>query len=618
MNQRSHLEKAIPLLIAFALCIALFGCGSPAGDSKPVQTEVELPAPEVTEPSASDEIVAEEEAAPGYFLLAEYNRLYYVPQNGSAPELVIDNSTVCTVRHGNWLYASFEDGSVSRVSLSGREVTELVPAGGHVYRKLIPFEGGFIGVYFSFYEGDGYDLYREGSQSLETLFQEKLAYTPSSAGRFLYRYFYDSDNGNRLSALDLNTLEKVWDYPLENAPDFVQDGEEILCFVPNSGRSYRIDEAAQTLVPLDIPLAKTDCDMFVCDGGNCLVGGNYSDEYRKYLINQNGRQELSALPEYFSVMDVQNGKVLLHSVKGAESNAGENIWYTIDSYTLLDLETGECRDFPFQGSYGKLFAGGDFPVLDSSTARKPVTSEIYAFFCESTDAGGTVPLCSTTHGAWLNIADGVADLALLAAPTKEEQEYLDDRGVQVEMKLYGGDGLVFIGNRACGVENLTLDQVRAIYRGEITNWAQLGGTDHAIRVLYRDDQSGSQRLFERMLWKEQTVPDFNQLGFEILGDMSTIVSECLHDPYAIGYSIMTYLNDVYGNEQLLAFSLEGYEANPENVASQKYPLGTQGYVVIRSDEPEDSPARRLFNWFGSPLSDVFLTRNGVTPLHENG
>ena len=166
------------------------------------------------------------------------------------------------------------------------------------------------------------------------------------------------------------------------------------------------------------------------------------------------------------------------------------------------------------------------------------------------------------------------------------------------------------------MENLSLDQLRAIYRGEITNWAQLGGTDHAIRVLYRDDQSGSQRLFERMLWKDEAVPDFEALGFDILGDMSTIVSECLRDPYAIGYSIMTYLHDVFGKEDLLAFSLNGYAATPENVASRNYPLGTQGYVVIRSDEPENSPARRLYDFFGSPLSDLILTRNGITPLHE--
>jgi phosphate transport system substrate-binding protein len=193
---------------------------------------------------------------------------------------------------------------------------------------------------------------------------------------------------------------------------------------------------------------------------------------------------------------------------------------------------------------------------------------------------------------------------------------LAERGVEVEMKLYGGDGLVFIGNSACGVTDLTLDQVRAIFRGEITNWSELGGADHAIRVLYRDDQSGSQRLFEKMVFKGEDVPDYEALGFERLDEMNTLVSACLDNPYAIGYSIMTYLNDVYSNEALLAFSLNGYSATPENVRTGDYPLGTKGYVVIRSDEPEDSPARRLYNWFGSPLSDTFLTSCGITPLSE--
>ena len=109
---------------------------------------------------------------------------------------------------------------------------------------------------------------------------------------------------------------------------------------------------------------------------------------------------------------------------------------------------------------------------------------------------------------------------------------------------------------------------------------------------------------------------YEALGFERLDEMSTLVSACLDDPYAIGYSIMTYLNDVYSNEALLAFSLNGYSATPENVRTGDYPLGTKGYVVIRSDETEDSPARRLYNWFGSPLSDTFLTSCGITPLSK--
>ena len=119
-----------------------------------------------------------------------------------------------------------------------------------------------------------------------------------------------------------------------------------------------------------------------------------------------------------------------------------------------------------------------------------------------------------------------------------------------------------------------------------------------------------------MLWGDESIPDYEALGFQRLDEMSTIVGECLYEPYTIGYSIMTYLNAVYGEEDLLAFTLNGVEGTSENIANGKYSLATKGYVVIRSDEAADSAARRLYNWFGSPICDEVLQNNGVTPLHE--
>ena len=618
-------RQLICLFLVLVLTVSLCGCGRKAEPTatEPAATEPAATEPAATEPAPADspaEPAAEDAAADGFFLTAEYDRLYYAPLDGSAPRLAVDNSTTRIARGSDgWAYAAFEDGSVRRVSSDGSRVEELLPAGGHAYRKLIPFEEGFIGVYYSLREGAGFDLCRSGSLTPKPLFDDDPMLASWAVGRYLYAQHYGGDLGGKLTAYDQQTLEPVWEIPVDNSLELVSDGSGILGFIPNKGLIYRLDEDAQAMVPLDLPLAETDCELTVSSDGVCLVQGNYSDDFRYYLVDKDGRRSMEGvLPEYFTLIDVLDGKALLNYITSRESAADADKWVRLDHYMVLDLKTGEVSDFPVKGQYGALFSDGDFPVMDSSTARKPVTADIYAFFCESTGAGGTVPLCSTTHNAWLNIADRVADVALLAAPTDEEQAYLEERGVSVEMKLYGGDGLVFIGNRACGVEDLSLEQVRAIYRGEITNWAQLGGADHVIRVLYRDDQSGSQRLFERMMWKDEPVPDFEALGFDRLDDMSSIVSECLYDPYAIGYSIMTYLNDVFDEEQLLAFSLEGSAATPENVAARNYPLGTQGFVVIRSDEPENSPARRLFDWFGSPLSDVILTNNGVTPLHENG
>ena len=420
----------------------------------------------------------------------------------------------------------------------------------------------------------------------------------------------------RITGYVLPSLEKLWTdildpycYPSYNSSDnyFISDSSR--------GVQMRVDPVNGAISILSGYFTVND-NILHAYNDTYLVEGNYQTNFALNLVCGSERLTLD-LPQAETtryVASARDGKVLISCSASVE--AGDYGWTTTTTYIVLDMESAKLYIVDLNGLYSELFADGDFPVMDSSTARKPLVQNIYRFFCLDTGYGGAEPLCSTTHGAWLNIADKKADIALLAAPTDEEKAYLAERGVEVEMKLYGGDGLVFIGNSACGVTDLTLDQVRAIFRGEITNWSELGGADHAIRVLYRDDQSGSQRLFEKMVFKGEDVPDYEALGFERLDEMNTLVSACLDDPYAIGYSIMTYLNDVYSNEALLAFSLNGYSATPENVRTGDYPLGTKGYVVIRSDEPEDSPARRLYNWFGSPLSDTFLTCCGITPLSE--
>ena len=198
-------------------------------------------------------------AVPGFYLKAEYDRLYFAPLDGSSFRLVADGSTVCTARWGEWLYAAFDDGSVKRVSLDSGSVTELVPAGGRIYRELIPFDGGFIGAHYSFYDGSGYDLYREGSQTPIALFEGEPMLMCCTVGQNIYFRRYDNENGSRLGAHDPESLELIWEVPVESSVELLRDEDGILCFVPNSGRLYRLDEEAHALVPVDIPLFSDGC-----------------------------------------------------------------------------------------------------------------------------------------------------------------------------------------------------------------------------------------------------------------------------------------------------------------------------------------------------------------------
>jgi len=342
------------------------------------------------------------------------------------------------------------------------------------------------------------------------------------------------------------------------------------------------------------------------------------------------------------------------------------------------------------------------PQIDNSTARIPITDAIYVYFADQ-GASGPEPICSKTHGAWLNLADGKADIVFLVAPTAEEMQYFADAGVDIEMKIYGYDGLVFMGNASNPTSNITSSEIRSIYRGKITDWGALQDSNvwGDIAAYIRNPESGSQRLFENLVWTGYEMPDFQSMNFqegevqgaepykmEEIDDMSTVTVNVMQNRYSIGYNIMSYVDNVFlsnevkapkvittgnvnlrvwpgldediveavpagteleyagytrfderdvawyrvnyegydynslwvssrysklevDNDSLKLFNIDGYAPTTENFANGNYPFVTTSYVAIRADEPEDSPARQLYNWIGSEESRGIIQENST-------
>lgn len=567
------------------------------------------------------------------YFTQEQNRPYAQPIDGGEAIRLLDASTGRAIRWGDELLLV---GNRKIIRLHADGATEEITF-EYSPEHVLPMDSGVVITTFSM--TGGYDSFFYDGKSLQHFDLPDNAYQMQTRGDTLiyYENRYDAAEGSvyaYLVGMNPATGEILWENPESNDEDlyyFINAADRL--WAHRRTWSYdeygnyhteswmcSIDAATGEETEVEVPFDMNGATVLAVGSGGYLVTRDDNEAYitTAYFYDNDGNATVLPVENggwgvYTS--DVSGDYVLLYgTVENTTDLWGEPYYGFYVHRYIIDLSDGSCTEVTRPGVEGSLFADGSFPVMDSSTARKPVTSRLWQFFCQEQGVEGAQPLCSTTHGAWLNIADGVADVALLAAPTEEEQAYLKEKGVSVDMKLYGGDGLVFIVNTACGVENVTLDDLRAIYRGEITNWSQLGGVDAPIHVLYRDDQSGSQRLFEKLLFKDD-VPDLS--GFEILDEMGTIVSAVEYDPYAVGYSIMTYLDSVYGETDARILSLEGVAPTPATVADSTYPLGTKGYVVIRSDEPADSPARRLYNWFGTPTCDDILTAAGVTPLHED-
>ena len=620
------MKRLFLILTALIVMLGLLtGCSNedptPTIPSEPAQTG-QISEPEPTVPVDEDVFY--------YSNDLEYGRLYAQRLDGTDPRLIADA----------YCYDVQQDGACVYFLDNRNLCVYHIPTGKISVLVENTFDYAVDGNDLVYYlDGEEYFQteihYRNLETGEDTLIEEIMDGSGMAiSDGILYYIKYEQLYGKSLlTVCDLNTFEKktianelssFHNLRVADGGVYFEGMSEDYTFA-----QYYVSAGANDVRKVDEHLTD-NCQMFhVSDDGIFCIYTYYFETGTRSCVHRHNADgtvtELTGMTDegYYTVQPVKDDVWLLQHTyyggwKPVDAQGDEENFVFQYAYYLLD-SAGNVTPIDVAGEIGSMFASGDYPVMDSSTARKPVAAEIYSLFVANYGYEGAKPLCSTTHGAWLNIADRTADIALLAAPTEEEMAYLNERGVSIEMKLYGGDGLVFIGNAANPVQDLSHEQLIAIYQGKITNWSEVGGPDQPITVYYRDDQSGSQRLFEKMVFKGLELPDYEKLGFERTDEMSTIVEIVMADPYSIGYSIMTYLSDVYENEELKPFAVDGVVPSVDTVKDSTYRYHTQGYVVIRSDEPADSPARRLYDWFGSSVCDEILIANGITPLHgDNG
>lgn len=622
------MKKMLTVLTAALMlsAVLLAGCtrDEPVPSTPTTQSEATVP----TEVMETPAIPTEKDIL--YFVNEmEYNRLYSIREDGTDLKLVLDKGCYSVRQVGDTVYymtgSALESYHIptGEISVVVEDILDYALDGDKlVYRVMLDDLVGTTDLRCrDLSTGDEVSVFSGGWARFWLGFGRiyYVVYDMESSGEVLW--MYDIQQGETIRIADdfyfYSTLSPVEEGAYFEASSAMQDG---WFFASADGSGYE---------PVELPLKNLSELIQVSDDGILYLDWDVELLVNSlYHVDQDGKETVLMKTDgnsYLNIEKISDGHWLVQESRsigwGDTNEYGYYEHYAYRTDYLLLTADGTLTPLNVTGEAGSLFSDGDFPLLDSSTARIPVTTALYQLFVKAYGYEGPEPLCSTTHGAWLNIADRKVDLALLAAPTPEEQAYLEEQGVTVEMKLYGGDGLVFIGNAANPVTDLTHEQILAIYRGEITNWSQVGGPDHEIIVYYRDEQSGSQRLFRNLVFKGLEVPDFEAMNQEgrnvyLMDDMSSIVDVILSEPYAIGYSIMTYLDEVYAEDNLRVFSVEGTLPSPDTVADGTYLYHTQGYLVIRSDEPADSPARRLFDWFGCPVSDDLLTDCGVSPLHD--
>jgi phosphate transport system substrate-binding protein len=258
---------------------------------------------------------------------------------------------------------------------------------------------------------------------------------------------------------------------------------------------------------------------------------------------------------------------------------------------------------------------GDLPVLDGAAALVPVYAAIIHnvypegcvtyeggsfsddnFYGENFAADSKMQYKNTVRG-YKAIVDGETDILFCAAPSEEQKQYAAEQGVELVYVPVGLEGFVFFVNQQNPVENLTVQQVRDIYAGNITNWAEVGGKNRIINPVTRLAGSGSQSAMDRFMGD---IPIGRKSPLAITGG-------------SIGFSFRYYLDGMVGSNNVKMVSLNGVYPSPENIQNGSYPIIAQFYAIYRADN-ENENIKTLIDWLLSDEGQRLIEQCGYVRI----
>jgi len=157
------------------------------------------------------------------------------------------------------------------------------------------------------------------------------------------------------------------------------------------------------------------------------------------------------------------------------------------------------------------------------------------------------PIAVLGGGSGTGIAaliNGTCDIANHSREMKDKElQMARDKGIEPRIFIIAVDGLSVILNGSNPLSKLTMDQIGAIYRGEIRNWKEVGGPDKAISLYGRQSNSGTYVFFQEFVLKNQNY----SAEMKQMNGNAQIVEGVSQDKYGIGYVGVGYVVDAKGN-----------------------------------------------------------------------
>lgn len=194
-----------------------------------------------------------------------------------------------------------------------------------------------------------------------------------------------------------------------------------------------------------------------------------------------------------------------------------------------------------------------------------------------------------------NAISGVSQIGMSSRDLKE------DEAKEVSYTAIAYDGIVLIVNKENTIRDLSIDEIRGIYTGEITNWSSLGGEDRPIIVVSREEGSGTRDSFQEIIGFESS----ELLPRALIGDGNGSIKTTVQgNKNSIGYISFDYLDD-----SIIGLKCDGVEPTAENVLDGIYSL-SRPFLIVYKEENLKGEAGEFVNYI--------LSEEGQSVVEESG
>jgi phosphate transport system substrate-binding protein len=228
-------------------------------------------------------------------------------------------------------------------------------------------------------------------------------------------------------------------------------------------------------------------------------------------------------------------------------------------------------------------------------------------------------MTSQTHGAFINLIDGNADIIVNHRTiSPDEKAYADAAGVTLIETSIALDPFIFIVNKYNPVRSLTVNQIQKIYTGEITNWSEVGGSNAAMRVFTRPRNSGSEEVFRILVMDGLEPAVFPEVP---LSTMWGVFVEVMTVTEGICYIFDAYkeVQARMPDSEVPKIAINDIFPTESTVKNRSYPFIAEVHIAIRSDLDRNSMAYKLYEWMQTDNIKPIITECGFITLEpENG